>query len=220
MNLLIELFRPKDRRRDAEYLYSLHENLGNDFIEKVFVFIEPDTVIHFQSDKLELIVRSQRPTYLDLFQFCNENLDGEVCVVANGDIIFNNSLEQLSEISLDEKFLALSRWEAGEASDRLRLFDLPSSQDCWIFQAPLKTTDKMDFNLGIPGCDNRIAFLVHDLGYEVLNPSHSIVTVHFHHSMVRTYTSEDRVPGPYCLVPPCSIADSQQRRSVKPADER
>lgn len=207
MNLLIELYRPRDHRRDAEYLYSLHENLGNEHVERMIVFVEPGTTLNFESDKLSIVVSSRRPTYLDLFRYCNENHSGEVCTVSNGDIIFDNSLKRLNEISLEGKFLALSRWEACENLEHLTLFDQPASQDCWIFQAPLRTTDEMDFNLGLPGCDNRIAYLLHELGYQVVNPSRSIVTLHFHDSLVRNYTSNDRLPGPYCLVPPCSIED-------------
>ena len=62
-----------------------------------------------------------------------------------------------------------------------------------------------DVPLGVPGCDNRIAAeLLYRYGYNVLNPSKSIKTYHYHPSgdSTRMYLNSDYsrncyVEGPY-----------------------
>lgn len=60
----------------------------------------------------------------------------------------------------------------------------------------------MDFQLGKPGCDNRIAYLFKDAGLLPINPCKKIKSYHYHSSGFRTYTQKERIPRPYLLVPP------------------
>lgn len=219
MNLLVEFFRSHDLRRDTEYVYTLHENLGNASIRKVFLFVEPETSIHFESSKLELVVSNQRPTFKDFFEFCNDRLEGETCLVANGDIVFDDSIKGLDEQKLKGVFLALSRWEVDEAGKRKELNRNAASQDSWIFQSPVRVSESMKFHLGTPGCDNRIAMLMDRLGYQVSNPAMSLVTQHLHHSEVRTYSPANRIPGPYLLVPPSELGQLVDGIYVEGFDE-
>jgi hypothetical protein len=41
-----------------------------------------------------------------------------------------------------------------------------------------------------------------ELGYTCRNPGKKVITIHFHPTRWRTYTHQDRVPGPYLLVSP------------------
>ena len=46
------------------------------------------------------------------------------------------------------------------------------SQDAWIFQTPMDTSviKESNFYLGIPRCDNRIAYILFNNNYTVINP--------------------------------------------------
>lgn len=55
MNLLIEYFRSDDYQRHSEYITCIHENLENEHIEKIYVFISDDSKLNFKSDKIEII---------------------------------------------------------------------------------------------------------------------------------------------------------------------
>lgn len=204
MNLLIEYFRSDDYQRHSEYLTCLHENLGNSLIQKIYIFISDDSELNFQSKKIKIIKTKERPTYKDLFEFCNKNLKDEICIIANADIILDETIDVLQNNNLDNIFVALTRWEVFCEDDEwcIAPFKNSSSQDVWAFKAPIKTTDDMEFTLGVPGCDNKIAKIMVDIGYDVRNPGEQIVTSHFHMSGHRTYSNADRIPGPYiCLVP-------------------
>ena len=82
-----------------------------------------------------------------------------------------------------------------------------SSQDAWIFhssQMPKITgafQKKLNFPLGKPGCDNRIAFLIHEMGFPVVNPMKKIRCYHFHRAGGRTYHDSERIRGSYKMVP-------------------
>ena len=208
MQLLLEYFNATCRDRGAELLWCLHENLNCNQIDKVHVFMNPSTSFSFDSPKLEIVNSESRVTYQKLFDYCNKQLKGKVCIIANGDIIFNESLDQIRMIDLDSSFVALSRWEINleNGIETYSLFDNPHSQDCWIFKSPVVPSESMDFHLGIPGCDNRIARIMHNHGLEVINPSQTIQTIHFHSSKIRNYVvGRDLIQGPYLSVWPTKL---------------
>lgn len=203
MNLIIEYFKSSDYQRHSEYLTCIHENLENDFIDKIYVFISDDSKLNFTSKKIKIIKRNTRPTYKELFEFCNENLKDQICIIANADIIFDDTISVLNDADLTNLFVALTRWEVFNEDNEwcIAPFNNSSSQDVWAFKSPIEATDEMDFLLGKPGCDNKIAKLMSEK-YEVRNPGLQIVTCHYHMSGYRTYDNKDRIPGPYlCLAP-------------------
>jgi hypothetical protein len=63
----------------------------------------------------------------------------------------------------------------------------------------------VEFGFGMPGCDNRIARIALDHGYNVTNPSLSIFSHHLHKSNHRTYKNEDRVRGEYHYIAPTAL---------------
>lgn len=203
MNLIIEYFKSPDYQRHSEYLTCIHENLDNDHIDKIYVFISDDSKLNFTSKKIKVIQRDTRPTYKDLFEFCNENLKEQICIISNADIILDETISVLNDTDLSNIFVALTRWEVFHENGEwcIAPFNNSSSQDVWAFRTPIEVTDEMDFLLGKPGCDNKIAKLMAEK-YEVRNPGLQIVTCHYHMSGHRTYDNADRIPGPYlCLAP-------------------
>jgi len=206
MNLIIEYFNSQNHMRNGEYLYCLHQNLGNDLIDSVYLFTEEDAELNFESPKIKKVIRNKRPTYQEIFEFCNENLKDEICIVANADIIFDDTLRFFKSINMDKNFYALSRWEISTRDGKtweIEPYENAASQDSWIFKAPVKTTDEMNYTMGVPGCDNKITYHMRELGYTCRNPGKKVVSIHFHPTSWRTYDwKDDRVPGPYLLVAP------------------
>lgn len=211
MHLLIEGYDSGVPARDAELLYCLAQNTQNPMISCVHLFITEDSVssqLTFKSDRLNVIRRSQRPTVYELFEYANKELAGKVCIIANSDIVFDSTLDSVDEYLDSETVLALSRWEHAEEAAAKSFRSKPeihpmlnaASQDCWIFSSPIRISDNMDFRLGMPGADNRLARLLLEQNYVVSNPADSIVALHMHQSDHRTYSAGDTVPGPYaCL---------------------
>jgi len=206
MNLLIEYFTSRNHMRNGEFLYCLHQNLGNEYIKNIVIFIEEGSELYFDSPKITKVVRKQRPTYKELFDFCNSNYIGEACIVANADIIFDDTLRYFDSINMHKNFYALSRWEISTGDGKnweIEPYENAASQDSWIFRTPIPTSDEMNYTMGKPGCDNKITYNMRDLGWTVRNPGKKVITVHFHPTNFRTYHfNDDRVPGPYLLVAP------------------
>ena len=206
MNLIIEYFNSLNHMRNGEFLYCLHQNLGNEYIEKVYIFMEEDAELNFDSPKIERVVVKERPTYKDLFDYCNDNLKEQICIVANADIIFDDTLRYFKSIKMDKNFYALSRWEISTSNGKnweIEPFDNAASQDSWIFKTPILTSDEMNYTMGKPGCDNKITYNMRELGYTCRNPGKKVITIHFHPTHFRTYDwKDDRVPGPYLLIAP------------------
>ena len=206
MNLIVEYFNSQNHMRNGEYLYCLHQNLGNEYIDKIHIFMEEDAELNFDSPKIEKIVVKDRPTYKDLFDYCNEHMKEEICIVSNADIIFDDTLRYFKSIDMDKQFYALSRWEISTGDGKnweIEPFDNAASQDSWIFKTPIATSDEMNYTMGKPGCDNKITYNMRELGYTCRNPGKKIITIHFHPTQFRTYDwKDDRVPGPYLLISP------------------
>jgi hypothetical protein len=221
MNLLIEYFKSSDYQRHSEYLTCIHENLENEHIEHIYVFISDDSKLNFESPKLTIIKSDSRPTYKGLFEFCNENLKNQICIVANADIILDETISTLKDADLKNLFVALTRWEVFYEKGEwcIAPFNNSSSQDVWAFKTPVTSTDEMNFVLGKPGCDNKIAKLMSEY-YDVRNPGLQIVTCHFHMSGYRTYKMEERIPGPYlCLTPNEDISEPTEYIEIDGFDE-
>ena len=206
MNLIIEYFQSKNHIRNGEYLYCLHENIGIDEIDNIYIFVEEGSDLNFDSPKIKKIVTKERPTYQDLFEYCNEHMKDQICVVANADIIFDDTLRYFKSIDMTKQFYALSRWEITSSNGKdwnIEPFDNAASQDSWIFKTPIETSDEMNYTMGKPGCDNKIVYHMRELGYTCRNPGKKVISIHFHISNFRTYDwKSDRVPGPYLLVAP------------------
>lgn len=102
--------------------------------------------------------------------------------------------------------LALSRWDL-LPNGELRFFDCADSQDVWVIRGCPKGFGNTDFPMGYAGCDNRFAYELRAMGYEVRNLGRSMVTIHYHLSGIRNYIDESgnkrlTVPEPYLLVKP------------------
>ena len=206
MNLIIEYFNSRNHMRNGEYLYCLHQNLANEYIDNVYLFMEHDAELNFDSPKIHRIVRDSRPSYQDIFEYCNEHMKEEICIVSNADIIFDDTLRHFKSINMDKQFYALSRWEISTKDGKnweIEPYENSASQDVWVFKTPVATCDEMNYTMGKPGCDNKITYHMRELGYTCRNPGKKVITIHFHPTNFRTYDfNGDRVPGPYLLVAP------------------
>src|SRR4029077_8134959 len=128
-----------------------------------------------------------------LFDHANAALGCKRIVAANADIYFDDTLARLDGVDLDGKLLCLSRWDVS-ADGRPYLFAHTFSQDAWIFQTPIRSFHS-DFRLGLPRCDNRIAWEAQRAGLVVSNPSWSIHAHHLHASGIRNYTQQQELRG-------------------------
>ena len=235
MILLIEYFKSPNPDRDSEYLFCINQNVNNSLIEEIYVFISDDSELVIKNPKIKIEKRETRPTFYDLFEFANSFESKEV-IISNTDIFLDQTLSELKGYDLNNKFLALTRWDIFQQQNNwfVRYYDNPwmechksdgtidedesistshLSQDCWIFKTPVKMDDRLKFLMGKPGCDNRITQIMHENEYQVSNPSLLVKILHYHQTNYRTYTNQDVIPGPYLLVRPTD--DLNKKSKVK-----
>lgn len=203
MILLTEFFNSERPNRTNEIIFCIKENIKNKYIEKIYLFVDkhekvPDEIL---DDKV-IIIRRNRPTYYEMIKMSNElESKDELFIIANSDILFDESLQYVYNIDMSKVFMGLTRHDYVTKE----FFGRISSQDAWIYKRGLKEDEKADFKLGTYYCDSRIFRIYYDLGYNVLNPSKKVKIWHYHTDEYRNYIEE--VKGPYCYVVPAEDVD-------------
>lgn len=140
---------------------------------------------------------SGRPTFAELFAVANRlTAPDDINVIANTDVSFDDTIRAADDNLDIGECWALSRDDNHSAD----------SQDAWVFYGPIIVPPECDFAAGIPGCDNRLAFLLDQVGYRLTNPCHTVRVRHHHASGIRRYHRRfDLVRGPYKMIPPQAI---------------
>lgn len=156
-----------------------------------------------------------RPTIREMIDAAEPKM---LNVLANLDIVFDETLlAALVHCQKNPKdVLALCRYEmpgvprsiesAKGYMDSSMFFDRADSQDVWIWWGKISLYSSYGhYPLGMPGCDNRLAYELQESGYRVVPASKSIKTYHVHCCQVRTYDRSQTIPGPYLTLPPTTL---------------
>lgn len=201
MILLTSFYYDADASRRAELLECLRHNVEVARLDELHVFVEDAMAekelkshTRFSSAKVRLIPHRRRVTYRDLFDYASRELRGRRVIIANADIFFDQTLARLDGYDLSGRLLCLSRWDV-QPDGSARFFEHAGSQDAWIFQSPIPAFN-CDFQLGVLGCDNRLAWEAQQAGLKLSNPSRTLRANHLHLSQVRRYTEQQRLSGP------------------------
>lgn len=193
--------------RQKEINYCLIKNCENKFIYEIHLLVEkmynltfiPKNLLY----KIKQIVINKRLNYELVFEYYNRFISNSYCVLLNSDIYLNETISNVKYINFN-KFkilLALNRYEDDISNDKYAIIPngiledaknmnnsnyLDSyqvsifSQDCWIWKCnKIDIPENCNFNLGINGCDNHIAYLFKNIGYFVLNLSKFICINHY-----------------------------------------
>ncbi len=191
VSLFTSYWNTGNEERQEEILLCLENNIRNQRIDKIYLLCE--TELEISDSKVKVIPVKKRPTYNDFFKVMNE-VRSEVSILANADIYFDDTLEQVKYIKGNDCF-ALSRWDDKEDGQSI-LYDHADSQDVWIFRGIIHNKIKADFEMGQLGCDNRLAHELYVVGYGVSNPAFTI-RAHHVHKIENKHAIENRVPEPY-----------------------
>ena len=212
IHLLIDYYIPSMEERQKELDYCYIDNINNPNFNKVHIFYQdtPPKV----NDRVILVPLDGRNTYQDYIQYSIDNIpEGDIVVLSNSDIYFDNTIAKVKQFDLDKHVLTLTRWSSHGTEDGNRLINGEviyyknhhCSQDVWIWKNPLNNTPNTDTNfpMGVPGCDNKIAYAFKEMGYLPINPCLDIIIYQYHQTgeASRTYNrATDRLPLPYYFV--------------------
>ena len=208
--LIQQYYIPTDKTRRNEIKKCLQYNCSNDAIDKIILLNEKTYTseeLGTDSPKIKQVVINSRLTYKKVFEYAAE-LQNCFIILANSDIFFDLSIKRLrnSGMTNEKKMYTLLRYEFDGKTElkKCRLFGpRPDSQDSWIWHSKWKLPNNIrnifDINLGKPGCDNKILYLLSIVGFSCYNEPLWIHSYHFHPSQIRGYTpkSPDTISLPY-----------------------
>jgi hypothetical protein len=224
--LIQQYYEPEQSRRAKEINFCLQKNIENPYIDKILLLNEKNFSSRLpDSDKIEQIILGHRLRYSDVFRTIYETVPTNTLVAfANSDIYFDDSIKTLWSIKMENKFLALLRYDAESSNEEPKLFGpRPDSQDSWIVLSDSVKTHNadalkdFDFPFGKSGCDNAIAYEMLRKKFLVANPALSIRTIHVHNSEIRNYVRQDIVEKPVFLyLDPTVIQEFQTQTDLKP----
>lgn len=206
--LILQYFEVKNELRQKELDACLKINCDNPYISKI-ILLNEKIYMHKIMDnaKITQINISNRLTYNDVFKYSEKFLNiNDIKILINTDIILDyRDIKYLKNIRFNNKVFALLRNECkipinifkdGITFDTVEKYvycngNCKTSQDVWIFNN-IKSDDIYDFNLGIRGCDNRIAYLLDKNKYNITNPSKSIKIYHLHEHDQKSHENRER----------------------------
>lgn len=208
--LVQQYFTSVNEYRQREIDFCLQKNLDCNNINKIILLNEKKYDFSKFNDPHRKLVsvddHEKRMTFYDVFNYCNNNLSNNtVVIVCNSDIFYvDRSLAIIKKNLKQNDFYCLSRWNYDCADINQSVLFKPSySQDSWIGQIPIKINQKMDFSVGaLWGCDNVIALLLRNEGYNVVNPCLSVKAYHVHAKQFYepVFDTHKKLPPPYLFV--------------------
>lgn len=223
IRLFIPFYIDKNHDRASEIMHCMKHNMlaGFDLITFVSENKEHADYIWNEADKwddkvgipiktlISTHVTDKRQTFNDMLELMETHDDNGINIFCNSDIFFNrlDDIEQFidNRPSPPKYMLALSRYDI-QPNGQSILFDRPDSQDTWIFKGHPRFRTSIPIPFGVAGNDNRFAHEIVQSGYQILNPSKSIKTFHYHLTQIRNYVVNgqvtQRIPPPYHLVHP------------------
>lgn len=229
--LIVPYYIDKNIERNKELIYCLEKNLQAGF-DSIFILSEVDThVIYSNVDKnilnnykgnLYFKKIDSRPSFNDFFRISHldyfKDYTQKLFFISNSDIYFDDlgKVEDFYAEVEDKKYtvLALTRWDILQDGSSVYL-NRADSQDSWIFYDKIDFFLKKDFNMGVLGCDCGLSYALRSENYNVLNPSETIKTYHYHISNIRNYNEHTRLNIPYLRVSSYeSLVNQKQHKKI------
>lgn len=212
MSAPITLFTPyfaaRTPERQREFDVCLERNLANPHLQRIYLLVDDGHVPPMQHAKLTVLAIPQRPTYADWLLLGREHGVQGISLLANTDIHFDDSLPLVRRcLAAPQSFLALSRYEL-TASQLVAHPNPQWSQDVWGLQTQSSLhpslLKSLEVPLGVPRCDNKVAYLFAIHGWVLTNPQPLLRSVHVHETQQRHYdkTADLTVLGAVAYVHP------------------
>ncbi len=221
-SLFLPYYTPQDEGRAAEIRECVRNNLDCGLFAQIILLVDDDSAPPQEDRRLQVIRLDRRPRYLDWVHAARRICPDQIAILANSDIHFDSSLGQLHAIFTKDRnaFVALSRFDRMNGT----LVPHPNphwSQDSWAC-IPRRDEDthhdqRLEIPLGVPRCDNRIAYVFATQGYNVYNPFPHIRSIHVHETGRRYYdkTRDRTIIGGVAMVHPGEALTDPARLDIE-----
>jgi hypothetical protein len=215
IHLFYQYYLSPNVQRHREIQDTLRRNILNKHVYKIHLLNETlyDT-LELNHDKVVQTCIHGRLTFEDVFEYIRLNNIKGYLILMNADIFFDDTLTQLYSSDLhiqkkkngDEKrAIAQLRYEFTGNPNTSKIFGpRPDSQDTWIFHSnnciDQNHEKAFNFPFGIPGCDNKMIYLLKILGFTLFNDPAFLKTYHNHASNIRA--NHAMIPLPWGYLAP------------------
>jgi len=166
--LLVQSYSPECKARRLEIEFCKRVNSKSDIFSHV-VLVDGD---------------ARRWTIGQLFDICHAEFKDEICVVANSDIVFDESILAAKECLKECNLLALTRWENKMTPRMLGHYDdglfFSGTQDSWIFVGGSIPAVDIEIPMGHVACDNVLVGWAVKKGVVIADPAIDLRTYHVH----------------------------------------
>ena len=197
--LMVMLYNETNEERIREYQYCFDINSNNKMISHMHVLYDTskDNNENILRDYIEdngatVTEITGRASFDYFFSIANNWYPNSYIIIANADIIFDDTLELLVDFDFANTFMGLTVYDKNKKGEwKLRTCHgraSTRSQDSWLFKAPITIPHSENILLGTWRCDDSIAFAAYKEKYRVINPCFSIKTYHIHDSKIRHYS--------------------------------
>ena len=213
IHLFIQYYRPKDPRRRQELDECLRINIANRQIDVIHVLLEDPADSSLIPDEPRVVIthEQERITYGKWLSLTNQLEHKDISILINSDIYLDHSIKIVRDhadlLENNNIFLALTRYN--KRGLELVLNNDPHwCQDTWAVVRPKEPfkralIQEAGFELGHPGCDNKIAYVMHSYGFNVSNSCIQCRTVHLHADQGRPYDNKnDKLIGLHAFAHP------------------
>lgn len=197
-------------KRQKELDECLLLNLKNTQLDEVHLLTEIFYPLLFVPTELKYKIKQtiigKRLDYETAFEYYNKHESNNICILSNADIFTDESVELLDYFTLDETFLALTRYEYNDESKTALLAGMEHrskdtsiypdynptvwTQDAWIWKMHKVTVNNCNFCLGVYSCDNRLAHFIIQSGYKIYNPSYLISISHYDRMSIKNINGD------------------------------
>tara|TARA_Y100000992_G_scaffold60905_1_gene37297 strand:+ start:4866 stop:6983 length:2118 start_codon:yes stop_codon:yes gene_type:complete len=198
--LLTQLYFDKNKEKRDEIIYCIDKNIKHNLIKKIVIFFEIisenknvenvtekiyDMYPLLKNSKIELNIiyrsRIKEISMNEMLEYSN-NFIGQKCILSNNDIYFDESLNKIKKTSLikNNEVVCLTRTNVFEMIGGTgKIWQKHNaSQDSWIYVSPIKVPTQKVY-LGWIRSDNLLCGLLHELGYNLSNPTDYINAFHY-----------------------------------------
>ncbi|WP_133468408.1 exostosin domain-containing protein [Paraglaciecola marina] len=220
INVFFPYYQCGDRDRQKEIDLCLGKNAENDLIDNLFVIIDDGCECPLETENIRVIKINFRLTYKKWLEMTAEYCKSGITMLCNSDIYFDSSLNCINKVlTSPQSFIALSRWELLDNTTSMH----PNphwSQDTWAMKVGEKISSEfmhqLDFPMGVPRCDNKIAYLFAVQGWKIFNPVNFLKSIHAHETQMRTYHKklDDRILGGVAYVYPGKAIAEEARLDI------
>ena len=204
IHLIIGLYNEKYNIRQNEYEIALEHNVNNPYINKITIFYDISNDLNQEflnkynnHKKINILFTNKRQNFYNLINYyiTNSDLLNYITLISNADIIFDETLDNISKIITNDSVIALTRWDfinENEAIPRIKYNKIfQNSKDTWIFYNNKFTQDELEkmknIDLGSWNCEEKLKDIFINCKINYISECFNIKSYHIHFCNNRTY---------------------------------